>query len=247
MSNNIFLEICNKFTLLDNNTQIMYIILFVTVLFIIFNFIPVTTKLLNSLLLTGVIFIMIISKKYSSIDNDLKKIDKINTSLDLMNFKNVSSDLDICSIYLEIIDFRDIDKYSFANSLKDTDKYIEIYNDIKKGNNEYAQLLDIASDKKDSALNYLLSISNSITPNIGITNDNNNIIQNPIENKLNDKIHKLRVILDRYWFEMANMARTIYETQPINIMSRPIVFDVNAPKPKIQYDGFNIFYGNIDP
>ena len=247
MSNNNFLELYNKFTLLDNNTQIMYIILFVTVLFIIFNFIPVTTKLINSLLLTSVIFIMIIYKRYSSIDNDLKKIDKINTSLDLINFKNVSSDLDICSIYLDIIEFRNIDKYSFANSLKDTDKYIEIYNDIKKGNNEYAQLLDVASDKKDSALNHLLSISNSITPNIGITNLTNNIIQNPLENKLNDKIHKLRIILDKYWFEMADMARTIYETQPINIMSRPIVFDTNAPKPKIQYDGFDIFYGNIDP
>ena len=69
MSNNNFLELYNKFTLLDNNTQIMYIILFVTVLFIIFNFIPVTTKLINSLLLTAVIFIMIISVVKSIIKN----------------------------------------------------------------------------------------------------------------------------------------------------------------------------------
>ena len=74
-----------------------------------------------------------------------------------------------------------------------------------------------------------------------------NIVKYILHNKLNDKIHQLRIILDKYWFEMADMSRTIYEMQPINIMSRPIVFDTNAPKPKIQYDGFDIFYGNVDP
>jgi len=202
---------------------------------------------MNSLIVTFIIFIIFISNRYTSIDNDLKKIDKINTSLDLMYFKNVSSDLDICSIYLDIIEFRTIDKYSFMSSLNDTDKYIEIYNDIKNGNNEYSQLLDIARDKKDSALNHLLCISNSIAPNIGIIKNKNTIIQNPVENKLNDKINVLRIILDKYWFEMINMSRTIYETTPINRMSKPIVYDINAPNPHTQYDAFDIFYGDIDP
>jgi hypothetical protein len=190
---------------------------------------------------------MILTKKYNAIDHDLKSINKINTSLDLKNFKYVSQDLDISSIYLDIIDARAIDKYSFMNSLIDTNKFIEIYNDIKNQNSEYSQLLDIAFEKKDSALNNLLSISNSITPNIGIIPNTNKIFQNPIENKLIVKINELRNIFNKYWFEMLDICRTIYETTPINIMSKPILYDNNQPNPNTKFDAFDIFYGNIDP
>ena len=181
MTNLNFLELFNKFGLLDNNTQIMYVLLFLTLLFIIFNFIPLSAKLINSIIITFIIFIMILTKKYNAISHDLKSISKINTSLDLKNFSYVSQDLDISSIYLDIIELRSIDKYSFMNSLIDTNKFIEIYNDIKKENSEYSQLLDIAFEKKDSSLNHLLSISNSISPSIGIVTNINKIHQNPLE------------------------------------------------------------------
>lgn len=247
MSNLNFLKLYNKFGLLDNNTQIIYILLFLGILFIIFNFIPLSSKLINSMIIAFIIFVMILTKKYNAIDHDLKSINKINTSLDLKNFKYVSQDLDISSIYLDIIDARAIDKYSFMNSLIDTNKFIEIYNDIKNQNSEYSQLLDIAFEKKDSALNNLLSISNSITPNIGIIPNTNKIFQNPIENKLIVKINELRNIFNKYWFEMLDICRTIYETTPINIMSKPILYDNNQPNPNTKFDAFDIFYGNIDP
>ena len=247
MTNYNFIELHNKFSFLDNNTQIIYILLLLTILFIIFNFIPISTKLFNSIIFAFAIFAILLSTKYKSIDQDLKSINKINTSLDLKSFKNVSKDLEIGAIYLDIINFRSVDKYSFMNSLIDTDKFIEIYNDIKNGNKEYSQLLDIAMEKKDSALNHLLCISNSITPNIGVIQHTQQIYQNPLENKLIEKINQLRIIYNKYWFEMLDISRTIYETTPINTMSRPIVYDKNAPNPNTKCDAFDIYYGNINP
>ena len=251
MFNNSLIELYNKFYLLDNNSKIIYILLFIILIFIIFNFIPLSQKLFNSIIIAFIIFIMLLSNKYKSIDSDIKSINKINTSLDLKNLKYISQDLDICSIYVDIIKYRTIDKYSFMNSLIDTDKFLEIYNDIKNENSEYAQLLDIAMEKKDNALNHLISISNSITPNIGIKLNTdtikNEIYQNPIEDKLIIKISELRLILNKYWFEMLDISRTIYETTPINTTSRPILYDINAPNPNTKYDAFDIYYGNIDP
>lgn len=247
MSNYNFIDLYNKFSLLDKSSQIIYVILFIILLFIIFNFIPITQRLMNSLIIVFIIFMMFLSTQYKSFDNDLKSINKINTSLDLKNFKFVSHDLDICSIYIDIIDFRKIDKYSYMNSLIDTDKFMEIYNDIKNKNSEYSQLLDIAKDKKDSALNHLVSISNSITPGIGIIPNVNKIEQNPLENKLIIKVNELRLILNEYWFEMLDISRTIYETSPINITSKPIIYDINEPNPNTKLDGFEIYYGQIDP
>jgi hypothetical protein len=133
------------------------------------------------------------------------------------------------------------------NSLIDTNKYIEIYSDIKNKNKDYSQLIDIAMEKKDSAINHLLCISNSISPNIGIIANTDKIYQNPIENKLIEKVNQLRSILDRYWFEILDICRTVYETTPINTMSRPITFDINAPNPNTKHDTFDIYYGNVDP
>lgn len=247
MSNYNFIDLYNKFSLLDKSSQIIYVILFIILLFIIFNFIPITQRLMNSLIIVFIIFIMFLSTQYKSLDHDIKSINKINTSLDLKNFKFVSQDLDICSIYLDIIDFRKIDKYSYMNSLIDTDKFMEIYNDIKNKNSEYSQLLDIAKEKKDSALNHLVSISNSISPGIGIIPNVKKIEQNPLENKLIIKVNELRLILNEYWFEMLDISRTIYETSPINITSKPIIYDINEPNPNTKLDAFEIYYGQIDP
>jgi hypothetical protein len=241
------IELFNKFGLLDNNTQVVYIIILLIILFIIYNLIPVSSKLFNSLILTLFLSVLILSQKYKSIDYDLKSINKINTSLDLKNYKYISSDLEICTIYYDIIEFRNIDKYSFMNSLIDTNKYIEIYFDIKNKNKDYSQLLDIAMEKKDSAINHLLCISNSISPNIGIIANTDKIVQNSLENKLIEKVNELRSILDKYWFDILNICRTVYETTPINIMSRPITFDINTPNPNTKHDTFDIYYGNVDP
>jgi hypothetical protein len=247
MLNNNFFDLYHKFGYLDNNTQIFYIFLFLILLFMIFNFIPISQKLIHSLIIAFVIFIMFLSKQYNRFDRENKNISKINTSLDLKNFKYISHDLDICAIYLDIIDLKKIDKYSYMNSLIETDKFMEIYNDIKNKNTEYSQLLDIAKEKKDSALNHLISISNSINPNIGIISNTNTIVQNPLEDKLINKINELRVILNEYWFEMLNISRIIYETTTINTMSKPIIYDINEPNPNTTFDGFDIYYGNIDP
>ena len=148
--------------------------------------------------------------------------------------------------YYDIIDFRKIDKYSYMNSLIDTDKFMEIYNDIKNKNNNYAQLLDIAFEKKDSAINHLIALSNSISPSLGINNENNTIVQNPLENVLFININELKYIFDKYWFEMLNISRQIYETTPININSKPILYDMNTPNPNVKNDVFDIMYGNIN-
>jgi hypothetical protein len=68
-----------------------------------------------------------------------------------------------------------------------------------------------------------------------------------LEDKLINKINELRVILNEYWFEMLNISRIIYETTTINTMSKPIIYDINEPNPNTTFDGFDIYYGNIDP
>lgn len=247
MSNYNFIDLYNNFILLDNNTQIIYIFILIILLFIINNVIKISNELFKSLIITFVIFIIFISQKNKNVSKDVKSINKINSSLNLKNYKYILANLDVSSIYFELIELRHINKYSFMSSLIDTNIYLQIYSDIKNKNSNYAQLLDIAMEKKDSALNHLLSIIYSISPNTGINNEDYSIIKNPIENILYTKVSELKSIFDNYWFEMLDISRTIYETTDININSKPIEFDNNSPNPNAKLDIFDIFYGNIEP
>jgi len=245
MSNYSFVNIYDYFINLDNNNQIIHIFTILIIIIILGNIDKISTQLLISIIIIFVIFMLFYQNK-KRINNDIKFIKKINGSLNLKNFKYILDDLDVNLIYYNIIKYRNIDKYSFTNSLIDTNKYLEIYNDIKNKNNNYAQLLDIAFEKKDSAINHLIALSNSISPSLGINNENNTIVQNPLENVLFININELKYIFDKYWFEMLNISRQIYETTPININSKPILYDMNTPNPNVKNDVFDIMYGNIN-
>lgn len=249
MDDNIY----NIFTNLESNTRVVYTLsffVFSAILFHIFNF---NSQFMYSLIISGLIFYIIFQNKTNSINTDVKQINRINRLLNLKNYKFIANDLAIGSIYLDLINFRKLDKYNYLQSMSELDKFLEIYQDLKLGNNDYGQLLDIAQEKKDNTLNYLVSISYSITANLGY-NPNKTIVQNPEQKKLLDNVDNLKTILDKYWFEMLDMARSKYETEEVSTNSRPINYDKNDPKPiKTEYfsnafqSNFEIFNGVVEP
>jgi len=237
----------NQFIFLDNNTKVSYIILSIFIIFVVHQLAKIEIRFVYSIIITLIIVSMFFIFNFRDVDKTLKKVDKINKSLDISRFKYVSEDLDICSIYFGIIEFRKIDKYSFIESLRELDKFLELFKTLKNGNSEYSQLLDLASERKDNTLNHLISMINSMTPNIGISNTDNGIVDSPIKDKLVDKIGELKDILESYWFEMNNICRMKYENEPITTLSRPIVFDDSVPQPQMKHDNFNYFYGIVNP
>jgi hypothetical protein len=242
----IYNDYIKHFIFLDNNTKILYIILFILIIFLVHQLAKIEVRLVYSMFITFIIVSIFFIFNFRDIEKTLKKVSKINKSLDMSQFKNVSDELNICSIYFGIIEFKKIDKYNFIESLKELDRYLEIFKSLKKGNTEYGQLLDLAREKKDNTLNHLISMIHSISPNMVISNIDNVIINSPLENKLVNKINELKSILESYWFEMNNICRIKYENEPITNLSSPIVFDDDAPQPQTKYDNFNYFYGFID-
>ena len=236
-----------QFIFLDNNTKVLYIILFILICFILQQLAKVKASFIYSIIFTFIIVSLLFIFNFRDVDRDLKRVNKINKLLDISQFKNVSNDLDICSIYFEIINFKKIDKYNFIESIRELEQFLELFNNIKKGNHDYSQLLDLARERKDNTLNHLISIKNSLTPNIGISNIDNQIIDNPVRNKLFKKIGELKDILEVYWFEMNNICRIKYENEPISTLSRPISFDDEEPQPQTKYDNFDYFYGIVEP
>ena len=74
---------------------------------------------------------------------------------------------------------------------------------LSKGNIYYKQLLDLAKEERDNALNYLSTITKSLTANMAIITDAEGINQIEQE-KLLIGVRRLKNVLDQYIFEIMN-------------------------------------------
>jgi hypothetical protein len=238
------------FTNLDNKSRTYLFLGFCFVFLIFKNFFILTYQTFFALVICVVIFYFIITHNMFNLNNDLNKIKDYNNLLNLDSFTYLPQDISLVVIYNDLYKFGKVDKYDFVDSLKATERLLEIYNKLLSVKYNYKQLIELAEEERDNALNHLQCINNSIEPtNVILVNKT---IINRLESKqLNENIHKLSNMLNNYIFEMYRLSRKYYENENISTTSFPITYNIANPLPKPNNDvlknNFNIYYGTVRP
>ena len=238
------------FTNLDNKSRTYLFLGFCFVFLIFKNFFILTYQTFFALVICVVIFYFIITHNMFNLNNDLNKIKDYNNLLNLDSFTYLPQDISLVVVYNDLYKFGKVDKYDFVDSLKATERLLEIYNKLLSVKYNYKQLIELAEEERDNALNHLQCINNSIEPtNVILVNKT---IINRLESKqLNENIHKLSNMLNNYIFEMYRLSRKYYENENISTASFPITYNIANPLPKPNNDllknNFNIYYGTVRP
>ena len=238
------------FTNLDNKSRTYLFLGFCFVFLIFKNFFILTYQTFFALVICVVIFYFIVKHNMFNLDNDLNTIKDYNNLLNLDNFTYLPQDISLVIMYNELYKFGKVDKYDFVDSLKSTEHLLVIYNKLLTEKHNYKQLIDLAEEERDNALNHLQCINNSIQPTY-TSLVNKKFSPNLERNELNKNIHKLSDMLNNYIFEMYRISRKYYEKENITISSFPIIYNISSPQPKPNNDelktNFNIFYGTVRP
>ena len=243
------MEVFQYLSNLDNNTYLTYFLGFIILFFILKNFFILTNQTFFSVIITAAIIGAYYYYKSSHLKEDLNHIKKYEKILNLKYYSYLRRHLDVVLIYYDMAGYGKIDKYNFTDSMKSSDRLLRYYSYMKKGNIYYKQLLDLAKEERDNALNYLSTITKSLTANMAIITDAEGINQIEQE-KLLIGVRRLKNVLDQYIFEIMNMSRIQYETQPITNTSYPIEYDPSDPEPRDPTNNestFGLYYGFVLP
>ena len=242
----------NTFEYLQNidNTTFFYYFFGAIVIFLVFkNIFVLSNQTFFALILAIVVLWVFYYYKSNYLGEDLQSIKKYEKVLKLKYYTYLRRHLNVVLIYYDMISFGRIDKYNFTDSMKASDRLLRYYSYLKNGNIYYKQLLDLAKEERDNALNYLSTITKSLTANMAIISDTDGINQIKQE-KLLIGVRRLKNVLDQYIFEMMNMGRIQYETQSITNTSYPIEYDPNDPEPRDPENSestFGLYYGFVLP
>ena len=234
---------------LDRNTLFSYIFFFIILVIILANFSNLSTQNFFSIFVALAIMLIYYFYKSNVLKKDLKKIENYDQVLNLKYFPYLRKDLSIVQIYNDLKIYGNIDKYNFIDSMKSADRVVQYYEYLKRGNIYYGQILDLAKEQRDNALNYLTAISKSLNSNIGIIS-NIDYIQDIEQEKLFQSVLSLKKILDRYIFLMMNISRIQFETEEITNFSRPISYNPDDPEPNNlnnEQPTFDIYQGFVLP
>jgi hypothetical protein len=236
--NNSFLDnTLRDFYNLDRNTQMLYIFSIIILVIVV----KIDYHFTNKLLVIMVFIYIIFNYHRSSIK---KTLEQYNNFDDLRDYPNVKRNINIATIYFNLIEYKKYDQINYNDSLSSCDKFIELYDKFSK-NLYKSQQLDLLEEHKNNCLNYLKSMIYSIPPSAGYSS-NHHITLFPVEEKLDIHIMRLKAILDTKFFEANNLARLDYEQNPVHKMSEPIYFEALAPKPyDIKFDNFTFYNGYI--
>ena len=153
-------------------------------------------------------------EKYIYYHNSINLIDNYDLIYLLNNAK-------ILKLYIDIIGFKNENLIVFNNSMKDMNLFLKNYNDlINNPNNMSKHLYEYALDRRNMAINHLLSlIVNSSTYN------SNTII-------LKNTINKIRKITLNYLEKMEVLINDSWNNDDINIFSSPINSNLLNPNPR---------------
>ena len=242
------MELLYYFNNLDSKTFTLLFIGFLSCFFILKNFFILSSQTFFAIVITIGIFTYIITKLKFNLTNDLDQIKQYDKLLHLNYFQNISKDINIVLLYNNLYEFALVDKYNFIDSMKSTENLLKQYNLLQNNIQNYKQVLEIAEQERDNALNFLQVISNTAVSKYAIT-IGTSTISNSKNKDLNYNIQALKSILDSYIFEMYRICRNIFERDNITINSYPITLDFNAPLPNNtnENNNFNIYYGFVQP
>lgn len=215
--------------------------------FILKNVFEISNHVFFSLIIACVIIYVYFQINKQSLDADLTKISTENKILNLKYYKSLSKDLNLVQLYYEALEYGKYDLYNFNDSLFYSNQLISLYNTIsKKGELNYGQLIDLAKDYRDNAVNSFATITKSLRATMGII-DGTHFIQQISVKQLHKFVIELKSILDKYVFDIMQIGRTIYETDTVNTNSKPIIYESTEPSPYKPGNTHDIYYGFVLP
>lgn len=240
------MNIYQYFRNLDKNTQLSYYVIGLALFIILNGFTHINNQTFFSLCIVLLVMFFMYTYKRDSLDTSLNTINKYDKHLNLQYFKYIRKDIKLVILYNSLLPFAKIDKYNFNDSMISTNRMLKYYSKINTSYNDYNQILQLAKEEHDSALNYLTAISYSLSGTMGIKRDGKIEQQVQLE-ELNNGVTKLKEILDQYIFQMTDIARNMYENMPITNTSMPVHYDSNEPSPNKKTNVFDIYYGVVEP
>jgi len=202
-----------------------YIFLFLLInWFLEKSFIPIIT--LNTIVrffMTGTVlyllFIFKIKKKKNTGNEIQEKLDIIKEP----NLYHIYKDIGGVLLYSDILDIRNLNKYSFNKSMKHYDNFIKIKNNILKGVKFPKNYHDILEDEMSKSLNALSSISVGIGPKTFYDeNETNKQNKNLKLNKLNKSVKELYNLFYQHLKEINKFLKNKWNNSEIDNTSFPI-------------------------
>lgn len=247
MNENNNIHILSYLRNIDRNSLIYYFFIFMVVFFVLKNCLDISNHVFFSLIIASVIIYVYFQINKQSLNTDLNKIATENKILNLKYYESLSKDLNLVQLYYEALEYGKYDLYNFNDSLFNSNQLILLYHTIsKKGELNYGQLIDLAKDYRDNAVNSFATIVKSLRSTMGII-DGTHFIQQISVKKLHKFVIDLKNILDKYVFDIMQIGRTIYETDTVNTNSQPIIYDATEPSPYKPGNTHDIYYGFVLP
>lgn len=242
------MELIYYFNNLDNKTRTLLLAGFICSFLILKNFFTITAQTFFALIISlGIVYFITKNLRFN-LNNDLDKIKEYNKLLNLDYFDYLPKDINLVIIYNNLYKLGKADKYDFIDSMKATETLLHYYHLIFRGVPNYKQIIDLAEDERDKALNHLQVISNSIKPIYALA-INNTVIPNLDNINLNKNIQELKTLLENYIFEMYRISRKYYDEEKITNESYPITYNNADPKPnnELLKSSFDLYYGSVQP
>ena len=184
------------------------------------------------------IFIIFIYIKYNAnliMDNFKMFKNKLYT-IDNNNLKFLNNDIEILTIYSDIINLKKFNESAFNNSLRNINQFLKLYVFTNNSTNLHKNIYDNAIDRRNKAINELMSIIISMQPSIENQEDN--------DNKLQNQVNKLRNLTGEYIVKISRKINYYWKTKKPNIYTKPIYIDkiVSNPYSDILFSNkFNIY------
>ena len=232
---------------IDRNSLLYYFLIFIITFFILKNMFEITNHVFFSLIISVVIIYIYFKKNTNDLNTDMTTVINNNKILNLKYYGSLSKDLNLVKLYHDGLEYGKYDIYNFNDSLFYTNQLIALYYMIsKKGDLNYGQLIDLAKDYRDNAVNSLATITKSLHATMGII-DGTHFIQQISVKRLHGFVIKLKGMLDKYVFDIMQIGRTIYETDSVNTNSNPVIYESTEPLPYKPGNTHDIYYGFVLP
>lgn len=232
---------------LDSKTITLYFLGFCFLFICLNNYFVLSTHSFFALVITIFILYFFYRYKYYNLSTNLDQIKKNNQLLNLDSFPNIITDINLIVIYNKLQKYGKFDKYDFIESMSACEQVLINYKKLTKPCDNYKQIIDLAEENRDLALNHLQVITNSIQPTEVFIKDD--IYITDVDN-LHSLITDLSELLNNYIFDMYRLSKTYYDTNEINVYSYPITYDNGDPLPldktKMPHN-FDIYYGRVRP
>ncbi len=233
---------------LDQKTLTLYFLGFCILFICLNNFFSLSSQTFYAMIITFIILFAVFRYKNFNLSNSLNNIQNSNKILKLDHFPNVMSEINLVQIFEKLKKYGKYNKYDFIESIKETENMLTNYKKLLKPSLNYKQIIELAEEQRDAALNHLQVITHSIQPHEVIL-DEDMIYSTADNTQFHLLITELEEQLNNYIFDMYRLARSYFDND-INVYSYPVQYDNTAPLPLDRtrmISNFDLYFGTVRP